>query len=69
MESFIKWAGGKRWLVKNYTDLFPEKEEYKKYVEPFLGGGSVFFNLEPEKALINDLNKELIVTYEEIKNN
>lgn len=69
MESFIKWAGGKRWLVRNHFNLFPEKNEYKKYVEPFLGGGSVYFNLEPKKAILNDLNDELITTYNSIKDN
>lgn len=69
MESFIKWAGGKRWLVKNHIHLFPNQNEYKKYVEPFLGGGSVYFNLEPKKAVLNDVNSELITTYQSIKNN
>lgn len=69
MESFIKWAGGKRWLVKNHLDLFPLENEYKKYVEPFLGGGSVYFNLEPKKAVLNDVNNELIITYQTVKDN
>lgn len=69
MEPFIKWAGGKRWLVKNHLDLFPKNNSYKKYVEPFLGGGSIFFNLEPKKALVNDINKELVITYNAVKNN
>jgi len=69
MEPFIKWAGGKRWLIKNYLHLFPDKDEYKKYVEPFVGGGSIFFNLEPDRAIINDINKELITTYNEVKVN
>lgn len=67
MDSFIKWAGGKRWLVKNHFDLFPLKHEYIKYVEPFLGGGSVYFNLQPNKAVLNDVNSELIITYNAIK--
>lgn len=69
MESFIKWAGGKRWLVKNHETLFPKQNEFKKYVEPFLGGGSVYFNLEPKKAVLNDVNSELITTYKTIKEN
>ncbi len=68
MESFIKWAGGKRWFVKNHMHLFPGQNEYKKYLEPFLGGGSVYFNLEPSKAILNDINSELITTYKTIKN-
>lgn len=67
MEPFIKWAGGKRWLVKNHSALFPQTNEYKKYVEPFVGGGSVFFNLFPKKAVLNDINIELITTYKCIR--
>lgn len=69
MESFIKWAGGKRWLIKNHLDLFPSESEYNKYIEPFLGGGSIYFNLEPKKAILNDINSELIITYQTVKDN
>lgn len=62
---FLRWAGGKRWLISRHTDLFPEK--YNKYIEPFLGGGSVFFHLQPKEAILSDLNKELISTYQAIK--
>lgn len=62
---FLKWAGGKRWLVSSYSDLltFP----YKRYIEPFLGSGAVFFHLTPKKAILADSNKELIKTYQAIK--
>ncbi|WP_288460833.1 Dam family site-specific DNA-(adenine-N6)-methyltransferase [uncultured Chryseobacterium sp.] len=69
MEPLIKWAGGKRWLIKNYNHLIPKNADFNKYVEPFIGGGSMFFYLEPKKAIINDINRELIITYDEIKNN
>ncbi|MDB0439842.1 DNA methyltransferase [Clostridioides difficile] len=62
---FIKWAGGKRWLISNYTDIFPE--EYNKYIEPFLGGGAVYFYLNPTKAILSDINEELITTYNALK--
>lgn len=42
---FLTWAGGKRWLVSNYPEIFPT--EYNVYIEPFLGSGSVFFSLKP----------------------
>ncbi len=64
---FLKWAGGKRWLVNSYPDLFPTK--FNRYIEPFLGGGSVFFYLQPNKAILSDTNKELIFTYKAIKEN
>lgn len=62
---FLKWAGGKRWLVSNYAHLFPNT--YERYVEPFLGGGSVYFHLQPRTALLGDKNSELIATYQAIK--
>ncbi len=64
---FIKWAGGKRWFISNYQYLLPK--EFNRYIEPFLGGGAVFFYLQPQKAIISDINKELIITYKAIKKN
>lgn len=69
MEPLIKWAGGKRWLVNKFDYLLPKTDEFNKYVEPFVGGGSLFFHIEPQKAIINDINKELIITYNQIKEN
>ncbi len=62
---FLKWAGGKRWFVHNYSDLFPKN--YRRYIEPFLGAGSVFFYLQPESALLGDTNSELIQAYKGIR--
>lgn len=62
---FLKWAGGKRWLVNNYDHLLPKK--YNRYIEPFLGSGAVFFYLKPKKAILSDLNSDLILTYKSIK--
>lgn len=62
---FLRWAGGKRWLISKYSDLFPTK--YNTYIEAFLGGGSVFFYLSPQKAILSDINHELITTYQIIK--
>ncbi len=71
---FVKWAGGKRWLIKNIEKYVPNElknGKITKYVEPFVGGGSVFFyifeNYELEEYVINDACKELINTYKEIK--
>lgn len=61
----LKWAGGKRWFVSNHKDLLPKK--FNKYIEPFLGSGAVFFSMQPEQALISDLNHELINLYEVIR--
>lgn len=61
MTPFLKWAGGKRWLVAKHSRLFPTITN--RYIEPFLGSGAVFFHLEPAKAILSDLNEELIDTY------
>lgn len=58
---FLKWAGGKRWLISEYADLFPKN--FKHYYEPFLGGGAVFFSLRPPYATLADVNHELIDCY------
>ena len=58
---FLKWPGGKRWFVKSYLDIFPK--DYNNYYEPFLGGGSVFFALQPANGMLTDVNEELINTY------
>jgi DNA adenine methylase len=58
---FLKWPGGKRWFVARHGYLLPR--EYRSYIEPFLGGGSVFFHLRPALATIGDTNKELISAY------
>lgn len=68
---FIKWAGGKSRLLNELKEKYPAKIE--KYCEPFVGGGAVLFDIltrfSPEEVLINDINKELINTYAQIKNN
>lgn len=70
---FVKWVGGKRQLLAQFRlmNLYPpEKFDSKngRYFEPFVGGGAVFFDLLPEKSFLSDLNNELIVTYNIIKN-
>ena len=59
---FLRWAGGKRWLLKNINNYLPENG-FEQYHEPFIGGGSMLFHLHPKKAFISDLNHELIETY------
>ena len=62
---FLKWAGGKQWLAQ----LLAQQIELagKRYFEPFLGGGSVFFALRPSSALLSDNNPELINVYEVVR--
>ncbi len=62
---FLKWAGGKRWLVN--WDILPVPDNYDRYIEPFLGGGAVFFHLRPANSVLSDLNEELILLYRIIR--
>lgn len=64
---FVKWVGGKRQLLPSIIKFLPKKINH--YIEPFVGGGAVFFYLQPKKAIINDFNTELINVYNVIKNN
>lgn len=68
---FVKWAGGKSQLISEIRKKYPKN--IKGYCEPFVGGGAVLFdilaNYKPEKVLINDINKELIITYYQLQNN
>lgn len=67
VEPFLKWPGGKRWLVSQYSDLLPRG--FQRYFEPFLGGGAVFFYLSPKQPILSDTNGELINTYRCLKTN
>ncbi|MGI5929285.1 DNA adenine methylase [Pseudoflavonifractor sp.] len=61
----VKWVGGKRQLLPQILPLIPKR--MTAYCEPFLGGGAVLFALQPKRALVNDLNKDLITVYRVIK--
>ncbi len=65
MTPLIKWPGGKSGEIDKINHLFPD---YKRYIEPFFGGGAVFFYLNPKKAGINDLSSSLMDYYRLIKN-
>lgn len=68
MTPVLKWPGGKRWaaaiIVRAIRDALGEKGTY---YEPFLGGGAVFFSLQPKRAILSDVNRELIETYKIIR--
>ena len=61
----LKWVGGKRQLLDTLTPLLPKK--ITTYCEPFVGGGALLFNLQPNCAYVNDINGELIRVYTVIK--
>ena len=63
----LKWAGGKRQLLETFRPLLPK--QIATYCEPFIGGGALFFYLQPNIAFINDINPELIRVYIVIRDN
>lgn len=65
MKPLIKWAGGKRNEIKHIENIIPK---FRRYIEPFFGGGALFFDLEPKKAVVNDISKELMDFYKLLKN-
>jgi len=65
MKPLIKWAGGKSGEIKHIEKIIPK---FDRYIEPFFGGGAVFFDLEPKEAVINDISGELMTFYKLIKN-
>lgn len=64
VNTLIKWPGGKAREIKHIEHLIPKHE---RYVEPFFGGGAMFFYLNPRKAIINDISTNLILFYRLVK--
>lgn len=65
MGPMLKYRGGKSKEISHFVNNMPS--DYDRYIEPFLGGGALYFYLEPEHAIINDVNKKLFLFYQEIK--
>jgi DNA adenine methylase len=65
LKPLIKWSGGKKDEIKKFIKHIPSN--YSIYLEPFVGGGALYFYLNPIKAVINDIHKELIDFYQSIK--
>jgi len=63
----LKWAGGKRWLV-SYLKPIWEANTQRRYVEPFCGGLATVLGLQPEHALLNDVNPHIINLYRQLQN-
>ena len=66
MKPMIKYRGGKSKEISHFLRHIPQFSG--RYVEPFLGGGAFFFYLEPQKAIINDINSRLISFYKGVAN-
>jgi DNA adenine methylase len=69
IKPFLKWAGGKRQLLSEIKKYIPKSINNYTYYEPFIGAGAVLFDLQPRKAIVNDFNTQLILTYQAIKEN
>jgi len=69
IKPYLKWAGGKRQLLKDILKYLPKGINNYTYYEPFIGAGALFFELQPKKAIINDFNEQLILTYNVLKEN
>lgn len=63
----VKWVGGKRQLMFELIKNLPKS--YNRYFEPFIGGGALFFELQPENAYVSDMNEELINLYQVVRDN
>ena len=66
---FLQWVGGKQSLLRTYGHFFPSREKIRRYYEPFVGGGAVFFHLQPDRAVLSDMNPELMNTYRAVQKN
>lgn len=67
--SFIRWAGGKSWLVPYVTSII-ENIDYNNYFEPFMGGASIFFSIElHNRGFLSDINDELVNTFCAVQTN
>lgn len=61
LKPFLKWAGGKRWLLESSQFMLPPIKG--RYIEPFLGGGAIFFGTRPRNAILSDSNQRLMELY------
>ena len=67
--SFIRWAGGKSWLIP-YVSQLVDGLDYNNYYEPFMGGASIFFSLAlPNNGCLSDVNAELVNTFCAVRDN
>lgn len=67
MVPFLRWAGGKRWIAPRLAPILASRS-IGTYFEPFLGSAALFFELSPQRAVLTDVNKELINSYKIVKN-
>lgn len=66
VKPILKWAGGKTQMLEMLHENMPK--QYNKYIEPFIGGGALYFSEQPTEAVISDSNEELINLYQTVAN-
>jgi DNA adenine methylase len=66
-EPFLRWAGGKRQLLPVFTPYFIDIGRQNKFIEPFVGAGTIFFNFNAHNNVLNDINTELMNCYNVMK--
>src|SRR2546429_8096254 len=66
-QPFLRWAGSKRKLVDRLSKYWSDR--YARYVEPFAGSACLFFQLGPARAILGDINRDLIETFVQVKEN
>jgi DNA adenine methylase len=64
---FLKWVGGKGRLLGQLLPMLPPGNELRRHVEPFFGGGAMFFAQQPSRALVSDVNPNLVTTYKAVR--
>jgi len=67
VKPYLKWAGGKRQILPEIREHLPQNFRGLYYHEPFLGAGALFLNQQPRRAVVNDNNAELVLTYKVIR--
>lgn len=65
MNPVLKYRGGKSRELSRFLQYIPD--EFNRYIEPFFGGGSVYFYIEPDNAILNDINERLMTFYQQLK--
>ena len=67
MNPVLKYRGGKSREIPRFLQYIPD--DFDRYIEPFFGGGAVYFYLEPDNAIINDVNERLMLFYRQLRDN
>lgn len=69
LKPFLRWAGGKSRFISHLTKYFPQDFKERLFIEPFLGTGSMFLAVKPNKAILSDINGDLINCFICVKEN